>query len=470
MKKFITWIIILAFIAAGVGGAWWLREQRLQSQSVPGEVLRTGQVTRGELVITVPASGNVAVNQKVNLSFTLPGNVVSVSVAVSDDVKAGQELARLDTANLERAVRQAEIALEQARVNLEILQKLPGEEDIRLATLAIQSAAQPLEVARISKEAAEAQGGFNMRLAQDMRDRTQEAYEGAIERLDQFGQPLSFAAGITAAYMEADANVWITQLRADQQLRQIQSQWASAYQAYRQAQISLERLKAGPDADRVRQAELQTEQAQLTLAQAKESLANASLTAPFDGIVAAVNIQEGAAATGGLPAITLLDTTELYIEVNVDEIDIGKIAVGQPVSVTLDAHPQATLRGGVESIAATPSNVGGVIAYKVRVRLADTGDLLVLEGMTVSVLIQTDIISDVLTVPNWAVRTDQTTNETYVYRVVDGVPVRTPVTTGNRSDTHTVIISGLPEGATVALVTETTRNLFEMQGPPSRGR
>ena len=123
MKKVIMWIIILAVIAAGVWGVLWLREQRAQSQSVAGDVLRTGQVARGELVITVPASGNVVVNQKVNLSFKLPGNVTTVAVVVSDRVKAGQELARLDTAHLDRAVRQAEIALEQARVNRAMLQK-----------------------------------------------------------------------------------------------------------------------------------------------------------------------------------------------------------------------------------------------------------------------------------------------------------------------------------------------------------
>ena len=459
MKKVFTWFIILAVIAAGIGGVLWWRNRQAQSQSATSDILRTGQVTRGELIISVPASGNVAVNQKANLSFKLPGDVTAVAVALSDRVTAGQELARLDTTDLERAVRQAEIALEQARVNLATLQKPAGAEDIRLAELAIQNAAQSLEVARISKEAAEAQASLSIRTAQDMADKMEEAYEGTVDRLDQMGLPLAYAAGITAAYMEAEGNVGITQAKAEYQIQQIQSQWLSAYQAYRQAQQNLEKLQAGPDTDRIRQTELQIEQAQLSLEQAKERLTNTSLSAPFDGVVAAVNIQEGAPAPTGLPAITLLDTSELYIEVNVDEIDIGKVAVGQPVSVTLDAHPQAALSGTVERIAATPTNVGGVIAYQLRVKLADTGDLLILDGMTVSVLIQTDVIGDVLLVPNWAIRTDQTSNETYVYRIVDGVPVRTPITTGERSDTHTIVTSGLAEGATVALVAEDAQPL-----------
>jgi HlyD family secretion protein len=164
-----------------------------------------------------------------------------------------------------------------------------------------------------------------------------------------------------------------------------------------------------------------------------------------------------------------LDDSQLYIEANVDEIDIGKITVGQPVSITLDADPQAVLRGTVERIAATSTNVGGVIAYKLRVLLTDTGEALILDGMTVSVFIQTDIITDVLIVPNWAVRTDQTTSETYVYRLENGLPVRTPITTGERNDTHTIISNGLAEGDTVVLVTE-EHSLLDMQGPPSMGR
>ncbi|HOT92385.1 MAG TPA: efflux RND transporter periplasmic adaptor subunit [Anaerolineae bacterium] len=469
MKKGISWFIILALIAAGVGGVLWWRNRQAQSQSAASSILRTAQVERGQLLITVPASGNVSVNQRANLNFKMTGDVAVVAVAVGEHVKAGQELARLDTAALERAVRQAEIALEQARLNLAILQKPVSEGDIKLAEQAIHNAAQSLEVARSSKEAATAQANLSLRLAQEMRDKTEEAYENTIERLEKYGQPLAYAAGITAAYMEADGNVGITQLKADYQLQQIQSQWLSAYQAYRQAQQNLEKLQAGPDTDRLRQAELQVEQAQLTLTQTQETLSNAILAAPFDGIIAAVNIQAGAPAPTNLPAITLLDDSQWYVEVNVDEIDIGRVAVGQAVSVTLDASPQTTLRGTVERIAATSSNVGGVIAYKLRVLLKDVGTTTILDGMTASVLIQADIITDVLIVPNWAIRTDQATGETYVYRVENGVPVRTAITTGERNDTHTIIITGLAEGDTVALVSE-QRNLMEMQGPPSTGR
>ncbi len=467
MKKTLIWLIILAL--AGLGGALWWRNQQIQSQNTASAILRSGQVERGQLTITVPASGNVTVNQKANLSFKLTGNVALVAVTVGDHVKAGQELARLDTTDLERAVKQAEITLEQARLNLEMLQKPATEENIKLAEAAIQNAAQSMEVARLSKEAATAQAAFSMRLAQEMRDKAKEAYESIVQRLEASGLSLAYAAGASVAYQEAEGNVGITQLKADYQLQQIQSQWLSAYQAYKQAQQNLAKLQAGSDADRVRLAELQVEQAQLSLAQAQETLAKSSIFAPFDGIISAVNIQEGVPAPTTLPALTLLDDSRFYVEANVDEIDIGKVAVGQPVSITLDANPQVVLAGTVERIAATPTNVGGVTAYALRIILHDPEATLVLDGMTAGILIQSRIIPDVLLVPNWAIRTDQATNETYVYRLDNGRPVRTAITVGERSDTHTAIVAGLAEGDTVVLVAG-ERNLWNMQGPPSTGR
>lgn len=463
MKKAITWIIVLAVIAGGVGGFLWFRNRQNQAQNAGLEVIRTVQIDRGDLTINVPASGNVVVAQRTELSFDMPGTVISVNVAVSDRVKAGQVLARLDTENLERAVQQAQIALDQAKINLDMLNEPIREEDVKLAELAIQSALQSLKVARISKTSAEAQGSQSIRFAQEAKDKTEEAYQNYLEFLDKYGLPTAYASGITVAYLEAEGNVGITQVKAEQQIQQAQNQWMSAYQAYQQAEQNLKKLQEGADTDQIRQIELQIEQAQLNLEQAEERLENTVITAPADGVVAAVSIQEGIPAATGLPAITLLDDSAFFVDVTVDEIDIGKVAVDQSVNITLDAYPETPIEGVVESIAAVPSNVGGIIAYRVRVKVADTTGVDIRDGMTASVLIHTDTISDVLIIPNWAIRTDQKTNETYVYRIENAIPVRTTVTIAERNDMQTVVVSGLEAGATVALVAEET-SLFDFSG------
>ena len=180
MKKAITWIIVLAIIAGGIGGFLWFRNRQAQALNAAQAVIRTTQVERGDLTITVPASGNVVVTQRTDLSFDIPGNVVAVNVAVSDRVKAGQVLARLDTEDLERTVQQAQIALDQAKINLAMLNEPVSEDDVKLAELAIQSAQQSLEVARISKTSAAAQASQSIRLAQEAKDKTEEAYQNYL--------------------------------------------------------------------------------------------------------------------------------------------------------------------------------------------------------------------------------------------------------------------------------------------------
>ena len=327
---------------------------------------------------------------------------------MSDRVKAGQELARLDTEDLEDAVQQAQIALDQAKINLAMLNEPVGEENVELAELAIQSALQSLEVARISKTSAEVQGSQSIRLAREAADKTEEAYEGYLDFLDQYGFPTAYAAGINAAYMEAEGNAGITQVKAEYQIQQAQSQWLAAYQGLQQAEQSLSTdCKRGRTRIRCARSNCKSSKHRLNLEQAEERLDDIFIAAPFDGVVAAVNIQKGQYASTGRSAITLLDDSEFFVDVTVDEIDIGKVANGQGVQIAVDAYPDTTIEGVVERIASVPSNVGGIIAYLVRIQIADTAGVDVRDGMTASVFIHTDTISDVLLIPNWAIRTDQ---------------------------------------------------------------
>ena len=459
MKRVGIWILMLIILAGAVGGFLWIRSR--PPQDTGQNILRTAKVVQGTLEITIAASGNVAANKTIELRFDTPGTVASISADVGDHVKAGQELARLDTADLERAVRQAEIALAQAQLNLDQLTKPVDEKDVELARLAVQSAAQSMEVARIGKQSAQAQADDMMVQAQRAFDRAFDAYQ------DAKGTPFEDRA--KQAFDEAEGQRGITQVNAELKIQQAQDQWLAAYNRYQQAVQDLDKLKQGADEDQIRQVELQVEQAKLSLQQAQENLANTAIEAPFDAIVATINIQENAQPSAALPAVVLIDDSQFYVDVTIDETDIGKLSMNQPVSITLDAYPDLTLDGAVDSIAPAASNIGGVVSYPVRIRLAKTDAAEVRDGMTASVVVRASKIENVLLVPNWAIRTDQTTGETYAYLVQDNVPQRLPVSTGQRNETFTEITSGLKEGDTVALVTE-ERNLFEFSGPPSPGQ
>ncbi|MGC9469614.1 MAG: efflux RND transporter periplasmic adaptor subunit [Anaerolineae bacterium] len=469
MKRGILWIAIIAVIAAAVGGVIWWRN-RTQDQAT-AEILRTTEVVRDDLQITTPASGNVIVSRRADLSFPSTGRITAVHIEVGDRVKGGDELARLDDTTLRDAIHQAELTLAQAELSLETLLAPAGEDEVRVAELAIREAVQAMEVAKTSQQLAEARAQQNEERAQRLADDAQEAYETYLDTLDRFGLPEAFAAGVTAAYMEASGNVGVTAVKSEHAIEQARSQWLSAYQRYEQATDRLERLQGGPDEAQIRKAELQIEQAKVGLAQAQADLASARLTAPFGGVIAAVNIQAGTVPPTARPAITLLDDTALYVDLSVDELDIGTLREGQSVQVVLDAYPDATLEGLIDRIGLLPESIGGVIGYPVRVALTDTAGIDVRDGMTASATVITGVREQVLLVPNWAVRTDQSSEEIYTYChcVEDDVPRRVPIEVGARNDTFTEIISGLNEGQVVALVAETT-DLLEMRGPPSQGQ
>ncbi|MBN2391790.1 MAG: efflux RND transporter periplasmic adaptor subunit [Anaerolineae bacterium] len=471
MKKVITWIIILALIGGGIAAyLWWRGEQAATQQS--SNILRTGQVTRGDLSITVVASGNVAVKNKLDLRFDSAGIVDHVYVQVNQRVQTGEVLAQLATTDLERAIQQATIALEQATLNRNILTKPPSAEDMELARLNVQSTAQALEVARIGKQTAQVDANAMIVQAQRARE---SAYNDYSNRQSEDAR---------LRFQNAEEQEYIARKNAEVTQEQAQAQWLAAYNRYQQAVESLRRLEAGPEEQQIRQAELQIEQAQLNLEQAQARLNDARLTAPFAGLIAAVNVQEGVQASPGTTAFTLVDDSQFYVDVTVDEIDIGKVSIGQTAEVTLDAYPDSSIDGVVESIAPGALNVGGIISYRLRMQLfpppvpPDEGDVrenlppdggdvrggVIRDGMTASIVIYTDLAEDVLLAPNWAVRSDQSTGETILYCYVlrgDDVPERRTITRGRYNETFTEILSGLQAGDTVALVSE-ERNLLDL--------
>ncbi len=458
MKKIVILILILAIGAGAVTGVVWLRDQQ-QSQATQETILRTAEVKQGDLEITVAASGNVAVNESIDLRFKQSGYVAEITVQENERINAGQELARLDTTDLERAVQQAELTVEQAKLNLTTLTKPVDEETLELAELSTQSAKQALEVAQLGKITANADAETIVVQAQRAREN---AFKDYHQRIDRNGADEAYER-----YEDALEQEHIAELNAKIIRKQAEDQWLKANRNYQQALYNQKVLERGPEEAQIRSAELQIEQATLSLEQAKHDLANAILIAPFDGIIANIYIQEDLIAQTGVPAVTMVDTTKYYIEVTVDEMDISKIDLGQAVEVTLDAYPDIPLSGTVENIDPAATNVAGIISYGVQVYISEIDDAEIRDGMTANVTIYTHVIEDLVLVPNWAIRTDQSNNTIYCYRIQNGIPERVDISIGERNENYTEVITGLEPGMTVALVTETS-SLFDpdRRGPP----
>ena len=101
------------------------------------------------------------------------------------------------------------------------------------------------------------------------------------------------------------------------------------------------------------------------------------------GTVLAVNVEMGQQAAAGLNAVTLTDVSALELTVNVAEVDISKVHVGQSAQITIDALPDQTFSGAVSRIAPASESQSGVVNYAVTVRLSNKDNLTdVRPGMT----------------------------------------------------------------------------------------
>jgi HlyD family secretion protein len=234
-----------------------------------------------------------------------------------------------------------------------------------------------------------------------------------------------------------------------------------------QAQAQLDLKLAGPTALEIRAAEVSLEQAQVSLAQAQANLANAVIVAPFDGVVSATTGNLGEQISSGTAVVTLVDAKQLRIDVVVDETDIGKIAVGQSVTVSLEALAGQRFPASVKVVAPTATVQSGVVSYAIQVQLSP-GATMVRPGMTATAVITTANREGVIVVPSRAIKTVQR-NKTVDVQTADGKTETRPVQVGLANDSQTEIVVGLTAGERVILPTTAVRSVATGGGPPMGG-
>ncbi len=173
------------------------------------------------------------------------------------------------------------------------------------------------------------------------------------------------------------------------------------------------------------------------------------IVAPLDGNVIARNIEPGQTVTAQDILYVLSD--RLIIEAQVDETDIGKISVGQPVDITLDAYPQHVITGKVDHIAFEATTVNNVTIYTVEV-LPHSVPAFLRSGMSANLKVMTAITNQVLLLPTETVRTEN--NQTVVWQpdpADNDKPIATPIVIGLNDGKQTEIRSGLQENDIVLI-------------------
>lgn len=343
------------------------------------------------------------------VSARMGGTVLEVLVSEGDVVAAGDVLLRLDPIDAELAVEQAEASLAQAAAQLARLEAGPRETDLAVAeaqvaaarsvvtqTLAqrdrLYSGTTEAQVAAAEAELAAARA--EELVARMAHDKTMECFtdETGREHCPGLGDPeeqARFAWHATqAAVAAAEAALESLQKSANAELRVASAGVAVAQAQVAVAEAQLAQLEAGVSAEEIAAARAAVAQAEIALATARVALERMALTAPIAGTVTmvAVNAADPVGAGQVVMRIATLDALQIRT-VDLTELDIARVEVGQVTEVAFDALPGEILAGHVTEIGLEAVDYRGDVTYPVVVMLDESHAQLRI-GMTAEVRIE----------------------------------------------------------------------------------
>ncbi len=309
------WVSLFLLALGGVGAWAWM------ALAAPAGDLRyeTEAVTRGEVVVTVTATGSVQPTTQVDVSSELSGALAEVAVDFNDRVEVGQVLARLDDTNLSDLVLTARAQLQAAEASQKQAEASAREADANyVSQTELDKRGQSTRLKMIASEVA--------------RDRALAMVDGAI------------------------------------------------------AEVALARAR---------------------LSETETELQKATIRSPIAGVVLNRTAEPGQIVAASLNAPVLFtlaeDLARMELRVDVDEADIGRVAVGNEAEFTVDAFPGRSFPATITTVRYAPETTEGVVTYKA-ILSVDNGEGLLRPGMTATATIAVTRQEDALRVPNAALR------------------------------------------------------------------
>ncbi len=589
-------LMVIALVISGYYGYRSLKGTTADIRYVLAEV------TKGTLVSSISGSGQVSALDQIDVKAKVSGDITGLYVVKGQSVKKGQLLAVIDDRNAKRAVSEAEINLESAKIQLDSMISLPGSSLLQ-AENALAQAKLDLEKAETIYENIDSDIAKNLQQTyedgysnvssaffklsdymQDLKevlgtDTSEEAningygviigkdsifikklLEDYYKAKDLYNKNFTFFRGVFSnddsaviyklladtletersvskalesarhmydAVMAVDydsfniapvvikmqpkietdltsifSNISSLQKTIDtidgvvedspNKIKDAEIALKSAQQKLQEKQLAYENAKngAGSNLD-IRNQKNIVAQKEFTLADAQQQLSDHYIRAPFEGVVAAVNIKKGDSVSGSL--FTLI-TKKQIAEITLNEVDIAKVKVGQKATLTFDAVENLSLTGEVAEVDSLGSVSQGVVNYNIQI-IFDAQDERVKPGMSVSASIITDVKQDVLMAPSTAIKfsgdisyiemlENLTASQLSASAINSaGINSATPpkqqaVEIGLSNDSMTEITNGLKEGdkiitRTINSTTQTTsssqNSLFKMGSSGSSG-
>ncbi|MCB9461111.1 MAG: efflux RND transporter periplasmic adaptor subunit [Anaerolineaceae bacterium] len=460
MKRF---LIGTAIVVGVIAAALFVLQPALSSNAAAGAGNQeTAIIQRINLDTLVSGTGVVEAEKVVNLTFGIGGNLEEIQVDVGDTVQSGDLLAQLDTANLLLQVDSAREALAIEQANYESLTSDPTQAQITQAEASLASAMARLADIEAGLNIASNQittSCADLDTAQTAYDNAQDAWEDYV--LAGYEMDATFLPDDESAAGNAldDAQSRLDKALATCDTAETNAQdlgdRASAQATVAQAQAVLDELLSGPTDEQITRQSALVMQRQIALQQAENNLADASLYAPFSGIVTDVRVTEGEQVGANTVAIIIADDSQLHFMIDVDEQDVFALNEGQPARITLSALGDTLVEGVVERIAPSASLNQGITTYPVRINVLEGQSVPVRIGMTADIEIVTGREENVLAVDSRAILRDG--NEEYVLVSTSLGSQRVAVQTGDLANGLTVIYADtLKDGQTVLIEDQTT--------------
>ncbi|NMB55321.1 MAG: efflux RND transporter periplasmic adaptor subunit [Leptolinea sp.] len=445
--------IVLLLLLLVAGGIFFVNKYRQSSRSPLPEGVTTTPVTRGTLTTRVGSTGKVRPNQLVTLNWMTGGIIGNIHVKNNDTVKAGDVLVELDQTSLESSILQAIEELPAAQralndLNISDQKRTQAKEDLAKAEIEVDKARDKRELMNqrnasdtnlMAAEASYLQAKSNLKKMEEVFAFVQDQPEDDVNRAQ-------ITAQLSLARKNYDWALWNFQYAqnkplpedikiADTELKVAESKLADARRNW-------DRVKNKPDPD-----DLAAAQSNVDALQAQINLTR--ITAPIAATVIDSRLLEGDVVKSGDKALTLIDSSHMFLDISVSEVDINKIKPGKAVTFSFDAIPGKSFEGVVSEIGKINQDDQDNIYYTVTCEITDP-DASIKPGMTAASSIEVEKVENVILIPNSALQAKKKEYSVYVFR--ENKVQQIPVELGLISDMYSELKSGdLHEGD--ALVT-----------------
>jgi len=389
--KRLVWLLLIPVIGLGV---WWGISARNSAPEI-----RFVKARRETLVSNLPTNGKVEPVEWASVRVDAPGLVTGVPVQQGQAVRKGALLARLSEPGLADQVAAAQARTAQVQSDLDVLNK----------------------------------GGKSSELTE---------IENSLTRLKFDRDQQAREAGSLKRLYEKQAATMVELQTSQARLRQMEIDIDNL--AKRRAAVV-----SKPD---VTAAQARVREAQSTARATQAKVSQGVIRSPLTGIVYSLPARLGTYLNVGDLVANVGQLDRLRVRVYVDEPELGRVRVGQPVKITWDAQPDRNWKGMVERLATEITTLGTRQVGEVQCTI-DNPDHQLVPGTNINAFIETTSIAGALTVPKEAIRRDG--NNADVYVLEGGNTVRRKrIGTGASSVTRTQVTNGLTEEEPIALATD----------------